>query len=952
MKYLQNFRKQFLHIFVIVLVMFAFVACGKKNEFQVISSIDPASVTEQDGIVHFTAVRDDGMTLRFEGIGITVEEDAIVFEPGAKLFSLDYVGKVMEIIPSCEEKGCMIDFGFSYANSSSVESMTELCTGFLRETGLYKKKDVIDVSDCDADFLAMAMSENNSQSYRIRELTIVFDTTVPQIFLSELDPMGEKAELIKGYAIDWMNGGVGFGMSEEQLALKKMENPNVLRSDLVTGIDHNSIVTEGNSTFFSVTMSNGEVVRFEGENIAIEDSGIVINPGSEVTSLDAIGKIYGYYPKVENREQYEEEDFFGVGYGYTYSSAKTGVERAEDVHTWGICGVSVVDLGGENLLSVAAYEPNFVYVSGSSYNVGSCVLSNLEVCYDPTEKVTGVRDAKLNIEFSGSYLEGERYDASREQGANLEANDLRFYLILEPDTEGGNLDVAYRSILYVPAKFFKVGALRDSSGKELDKKNALLSKGCTLDLTVGDFEVKMPLETVERYEGAQTMNDLVPYAYPAALGEINTLVVPVIWADQTDMANEDTLQFFREGIGRIVDENGNVTDYSDTTDDKLSLSEYFDISSYGKMKINSFMTDWYYATENFADVYQMAPDENYSNGIMDWVKTNYPEMDFSKYDKDANGYVDYMVILNAGVRDSDSVSIISYEGAINYRATYFGDLAGTQEAPRVNSYTTVGYRWIQDDYSTIIHEFSHGLGLIDYYDVNYSGIDAVGGFDMQSGSLGDWNAYSKLAVGWMEPKIVEGLTSGQSVEYTIGAMALTDDVIIIPAAGKTYDGPFGEYVMIDLFADEGVNTYYIDTQKYGDGLKDAVGVRISHVNANMEKRTEKVNSVYNQSQNNEYTIGTIHIANNFQNDPMGRYNIEVIQAGGDNTFTDISNLDTTLRSDDLFYAGDKFDVANYQEFFYEGLMDDGSVFGYTVEIVSIGKDADGNPAATIRVTAN
>ena len=533
----------------------------------------------------------------------------------------------------------------------------------------------------------------------------------------------------------------------------------------------------------------------------------------------------------------------------------------------------------------------------------------------------------------------------------MEANDLRFYLILEPDTEGGNLDVANRSILYVPAKFFKVGALRDSSGIELDKKNALLSKGSTLDLTVGDFEVKMPLETVERYDGAQTMNDLVPYAYPAALGEINTLVVPVIWADQTDMANEDTLQFFRAGIGRIVDENGNITDYSDTTDDKLSLSEYFDISSYGKMKINSFMTDWYYATENFADVYQMAPDENYSNGIMDWVKTNYPEMDFSKYDKDANGYVDYMVILNAGVRDSDSVSIISYEGAINYRATYFGDLAGTQEAPRVNSYTTVGYSWIQDDYSTIIHEFSHGLGLIDYYDVNYSGIDAVGGFDMQSGSLGDWNAYSKLAVGWMEPKIVEGLTSGQSVEYTIGAMALTDDVIIIPAAGKAYDGPFGEYVMIDLFADEGVNTYYIDTQKYGDGLKDAVGVRISHVNANMEKRTEKVNSAYNQSQNNEYTIGTIHIANNFQNDPMGRYNIEVIQAGGDNTFTDISNLDTTLRADDLFYAGDKFDVANYQEFFYEGLMDDGSVFGYTVEIVSIGKDADGKPTATIRVTA-
>lgn len=58
-----------------------------------------------------------------------------------------------------------------------------------------------------------------------------------------------------------------------------------------------------------------------------------------------------------------------------------------------------------------------------------------------------------------------------------------------------------------------------------------------------------------------------------------------------------------------------------------------------------------------------------------------------------------------------------------------------------------------------------------------------------------------------------------------------------------------------------------------------------------------------------------------------------------------------MKADDLFYEGDTFTVEDYDEFFYNGLMDDGSVFGYTVQIVSIGNDANGIPTATIRITA-
>ena len=354
------------------------------------------------------------------------------------------------------------------------------------------------------------------------------------------------------------------------------------------------------------------------------------------------------------------------------------------------------------------------------------------------------------------------------------------------------------------------------------------------------------------------------------------------------------------------------------------------------------MTDWYYSTKKFADVCNSNPTVEYANEILAWVKATYPSLDWSKYDKDKNGYVDSLVILNLGVNNSDWIPTISYSGAINYRHTYFGDYAGTPTSPLANVFTTVGYHYFKDNASTLIHEFAHGFGIIDYYDVSYSGIDAVGKFDMQSANAGDWNAYSKTAVGWTDPTVVSGLESGKSVEIKIGSSALTDDVIIIPAKGKTYDGPFSEYIMIDLFTDDGVNKF--DASKNGFELADTAGVRISHVNATMEKRTLTVDS-------KEYTIGTIHFANNYRADVRGRYNIEVIQAGGANTFTVPQSNDTMLSKDDLFYAGDSFDVAEYDEFFYNGLMDDDSEFGYVVEIVSIEKDASGNAVATIRVTA-
>lgn len=240
-------------------------------------------------------------------------------------------------------------------------------------------------------------------------------------------------------------------------------------------------------------------------------------------------------------------------------------------------------------------------------------------------------------------------------------------------------------------------------------------------------------------------------------------------------------------------------------------------------------------------------------------------------------------------------STFSYANFITYGNT--GEMAGSHENPSIKNYLSINSLFLNDN--TLIHEYAHGFGLVDYYDVTGMGIDAVGGFDMQSQNAGDWNAYSKYAA---------------------------------------FDGPFGEYLILDLFTDGGANRF--DAAKYG--LSDAVGVRISHVNATMEKRVQI------GTDGVEYPFGSVCRGNAYNED--GRYLLEVVQAGGGNSFTDLDNLHANLQADDLFKAGDVFTAEAYDAFFKDGRMNDGSALGYSVEILKIEADADGAYSAQIRIT--
>lgn len=773
---------------------------------------------------------------------------------------------------------------------------------------------------------------------------------VPEGYCIHVCPVFEDGEF-GNWLISNYNGSVTV-LSPEELEKHVDSSFDVKWDDLqtyevISHIDISSVEHRSDGSVYFEADINGGTMRFIGTDVTVNEGSITFAPGGTITALDAIGRICAIQPRVSDPGS--ESNCIQASGAYTFSDA-VSVESLDSLYfIWGF-GNTAAELTGDDpaKLPCMIYQPNFIRFGAAELNEDSFTLSELTIYYDETTFNTGIRLVALDLDQYGTYLEGENYDSAKEV-YSLSDHVYDFSLQVVPDVADEreayapdvlNDMISHRSLVSIDGSKFTIGDLKDANGKVLNKENAKLAEGCTVEVTMGSYTMDVQLPVLERYAGAQTLHELTPYDNATAQGEVTALVIPVYWQDQPENATDTLLSKLRADLGRVVDSDGKVTDYSDASADHHSLSEYYDIASYGKHSITSFVTDWYAAPYNFIGDME---DQSASNGVLmdelyDWLMASYPDMDWSQFDADGDGFFDSVIIVNAGVEEDNETTMATYSYAVMVSAGYTGEGAGTQEMPAFKNHIQMNASFLGG--STLIHEYAHGFGLVDYYDVTYSGIDAVGGYDMQSASCGDWNAYSKYAVGWIEPEVVTELASGESVELTIGSLAKSGDAIVIPAAGTDFDGPFSEYILLDLLTDEGVNT--CDAATFG--LDGVAGVRISHVNSNMEKRT------LTGSDGVDYPIGTIHIGNNYKAD--GRYLLEVIQAGGMNTFTNKDVECTNLCADDLFQAGDVFTAENYSEFLTDGKMDDGSSFGYTIQIVSVGKDASGAYSATIRITRN
>lgn len=164
---------------------------------------------------------------------------------------------------------------------------------------------------------------------------------------------------------------------------------------------------------------------------------------------------------------------------------------------------------------------------------------------------------------------------------------------------------------------------------------------------------------------------------------------------------------------------------------------------------------------------------NYSSSIFTTaLKKANEEIDFSQYDNNNDGKVDMIYFLVAGYSSSYdgnnrgylwphasnlSYTYSSYDGKWLDRYACSTELYGFESSPSTVTVEGIG---------TICHEFSHVLGLPDFYDTDYDEGGGQshdpGGWDVMAGGA-DYNYgrtpagytfYERYALGWAKPKTI------------------------------------------------------------------------------------------------------------------------------------------------------------------------------------------------------
>lgn len=302
-----------------------------------------------------------------------------------------------------------------------------------------------------------------------------------------------------------------------------------------------------------------------------------------------------------------------------------------------------------------------------------------------------------------------------------------------------------------------------------------------------------------------------------------------------------------------------------------SVSSYYRFNSYGKLKFN-FTFLYYESDMTCEEAWHCVNDEDedghfYGNSYFfdifnEMKEKNEAGIDYKDLDGDGDGCVDIAIFIFA--EDSDKTR--PGEG----RYAIFGGAAGTTddrdfvpdtESPVLKRYIKTDYESMCKDPAvsnvagarTVIHEMGHALGLPDYYDrTAYEGriLDTLGNVDMMSGQYGDHNPFSKFAMGFIDPYVVDGIEDEMTVRISVSADH--SDVILIPTSKGWNGTAFDEYILIDVLAPIGTAGFdwiKISHYNYGGTKNKEGGVRIYHVDARLEF------SYYNSDTNDwEHTL--------------------------------------------------------------------------------------------------
>jgi M6 family metalloprotease-like protein len=447
-----------------------------------------------------------------------------------------------------------------------------------------------------------------------------------------------------------------------------------------------------------------------------------------------------------------------------------------------------------------------------------------------------------------------------------------------------------------------------------------------------------------------------------------------------------------------------------------SVSSFYAASSFGASELSFSVAPLYdsgYSMSSFlkhSPAHSLRSADILRDALSDYKSKN--KTTGSEFDGDGNGHIDGVFLIYSAPdyqtfaksypavwSGFDEAEKKSYQE--NFWAYSSNDNAGSDLAsPLANAYSWASssfmYKGVKQgvgvDAHTYIHETGHLYGLDDYYNyaINEDGNSSpyryyvpTGGLDMMDANILDHDAWSKAALGWIAPYVVDNsLTYPFTVE--LGSSESSGDFLLIPT-GSYSGNVFDEYLMVEFYTPSGLNALDAASAYAGSYPRGffSQGIKISHIDARIGLvnslvspslvsylgTQEMVKATFTHSSPSSYyrviasntPLSTENSTRKSVENPGYRL-IHLLESNGVNTF---ANSDyATYQS--FFYANNntlfqpqdgysEFSMSKFASFFENhdfreaGLFNSGAAFPYTIRLNGY-RNVDGAMKASLTIS--
>ncbi len=312
------------------------------------------------------------------------------------------------------------------------------------------------------------------------------------------------------------------------------------------------------------------------------------------------------------------------------------------------------------------------------------------------------------------------------------------------------------------------------------------------------LQEELPAQT--KSMGASTLQALSPTAgITPSTGEVNMLVILVEFEDYPHQYEvSDYKKVFKGPMAQA---------------DQVSFEQYYRKASYGQLNFHVDFTGWYKAKGSIYDYgrqYGYGPSKDL---VIEAIRQADKDVDFSKYDNNNDGYVDGVIVLQAGPGAEEGSSrqyIWSHKGSLG--TDQYVDGKVLDQYCMVPGVRNTGIT----DIGVLVHEVGHLMGQPDLYDLSEK-TQGIGYWDMMGHGVwagngdypADFSAWTKNQLGWIN---IQELSAYR--DYTLSpAIASADNYYRISTPVKE------EYFLLE----------YRDNRHWEQGIPGS-GLAIWHIN--------------------------------------------------------------------------------------------------------------------------